>query len=120
MPFSHVALSVGEHYVEMRDFYKAVLAPLGYEFKFEGTDFWLGGGGPALKKYDGNLENRTAPVHVAFDGENQKHVDEWYDVAIKAGATDNGKPGLREYRPGYYAAFVLDPVGNTIEVLHMS
>ncbi|KAF5553751.1 glyoxalase bleomycin resistance dioxygenase [Fusarium pseudocircinatum] len=137
MPFSHVALPVGEHYAEMRDFYKAVLAPLGYELKFEGTgakgaqycsfgvkngapDFWLGGGGPALKKYDGNLENRTAPVHVAFDGENQKHVDEWYDVAIKAGAADNGKPGLREYRPGYYAAFVLDPVGNNIEVLHMS
>jgi hypothetical protein len=35
-----------------------------------------------LKKYDGNLENRTAPVHVAFDGENQKHVDEWYDTAM--------------------------------------
>lgn len=37
----------------------------------------------------------------------------------KYGAVDNGKPGLREYRPGYYAAFVLDPVGNNVEVLHL-
>ncbi|RGP64828.1 glyoxalase bleomycin resistance dioxygenase [Fusarium sporotrichioides] len=136
MGLSHFALPCGEHYVEMRDFYKAVLAPLGYEFKFEaqgpsgayycafgeknkGPDFWLGGGGGSLKKYDGNMENRTCPVHFAFDAENQKHVDEWHENAMKAGAVDNGKPGLREYRPGYYAAFVLDPVGNNVEVLHL-
>ncbi|KAF4438353.1 glyoxalase bleomycin resistance protein dioxygenase [Fusarium austroafricanum] len=136
MPFSHVALPVGEHYEEMRDFYKAILAPLGYEFKFEGVgtkgahycgfglkngppDFWLGGGSHALPKYDGNLEDRIAPVHIAFDAENPKGVDEWHEAALKAGATDNGKPGPREYRPGYYAAFVLDPVGNNIEVLHL-
>ncbi|KAM0353072.1 hypothetical protein ACHAPU_001961 [Fusarium lateritium] len=137
MGISHLALPTGEFYEEMRDFYKAVLAPIGYEFIFEaqspagayycafgqknkGPDFWLGGGATDLKKYDGNMENRTAPVHVAFDGDSQKHIDEWYEAAIKAGAVDNGKPGLRDYRPGYYAAFVLDPVGNNIELLHMS
>lgn len=37
----------------------------------------------------------------------------------KSGAVDNGKPGLREhYSKGYYAAFVLDPLGNNIELLH--
>lgn len=38
----------------------------------------------------------------------------------KAGATDNGKPGLRpQYTEGYYAAFVLDPLGNNIEVIFL-
>jgi hypothetical protein len=37
----------------------------------------------------------------------------------KNGATDNGKPGIREeYRKNYYAAFILDPLGNNIELLH--
>ena len=36
-------------------------------------------------------------------------------VALKAGATDNGTPGLR--RPNYYAAFVLYPDGNNIEAV---
>lgn len=100
MGLSHFALPCGEHYTEMRDFYKAILAPLGYEFKFEaqgpsgayycafgeankGPDFWLGGGGEAsLKKYDGKMENRTCPVHFAFDARDQKHVDEWHEVAM--------------------------------------
>ena len=35
-----------------------------------------------------------------------------------AGGKDNGAPGLRPYHPEYYAAFVLDPDGNNIEVVH--
>lgn len=37
----------------------------------------------------------------------------------KAGGFDNGRPGKREYSRTFYAAFVLDPLGNNIEVLHM-
>ena len=40
----------------------------------------------------------------------------FFHAAIKAGAKDNGKPGLRpHYHPDYYGAFVLDPDGNKIE-----
>ncbi|KAM5380903.1 hypothetical protein ACJZ2D_003212 [Fusarium nematophilum] len=137
MGISHIGLPVGEHYVEMRDFYKAILQPLGYEIMMEGDfthpfcgfgvkgsgpEFWLGGGAKGgLQKYDGKLDERSGPIHVAFDGKSREHVDEWYEVAIKAGAVDNGKPGPRpQYREGYYAAFVLDPLGNNIEVLHMT
>ncbi|KAF4465614.1 glyoxalase bleomycin resistance dioxygenase [Fusarium albosuccineum] len=137
MGISHIGLPVGDHYVEMRDFYKAILAPLGYELVVEGDerhpycgfgvkgagpDFWLGGGAKGgLQKYSGKLEERPSPIHVAFDGKDRAHVDEWYEVAIKAGAVDNGKPGIREqYMAGYYAAFVLDPLGNNIEVLHLT
>lgn len=39
----------------------------------------------------------------------------------KSGATDNGKPGPRDhYMKGYYAAFVLDPLGNNIEIVHLT
>lgn len=30
----------------------------------------------------------------------------------------NGDPGERSYTPGYYAAYVIDPVGNNIELVH--
>ena len=37
----------------------------------------------------------------------------------EVGATDNGKPGERpQYAKGYYAAFVIDPLGNNIEVAY--
>jgi hypothetical protein len=37
---------------------------------------------------------------------------------MAAGYRDNGGPGERPiYHPGYYAAFVLDPDGNNIEVV---
>lgn len=36
----------------------------------------------------------------------------------KAGGVDNGAPGERPYIKGYYAAYVIDPIGNNIEVVH--
>lgn len=40
-------------------------------------------------------------------------------MCSKAGGIPNGAPGLRKgYSPNYYAAFVLDPLGNNFEVLH--
>jgi hypothetical protein len=41
----------------------------------------------------------------------------FHQAAVAAGGRDNGKPGERPYQPGYYAAFVLDPDGNNIEVV---
>jgi hypothetical protein len=37
---------------------------------------------------------------------------------VEAGFLSNGAPGYRNYAPGYYAAFLLDPDGNTIEALY--
>lgn len=38
--------------------------------------------------------------------------------ALKAGAKDNGKPGLRpDYSANYYGAFVIDPDGNNVEAV---
>ncbi len=45
-------------------------------------------------------------------------VDDFYRAALTHGGRDNGAPGEREYHPGYYAAFVLDPDGNNIEAVY--
>ena len=39
-------------------------------------------------------------------------------TAIAAGGEDKGAPGERPYHRSYYAAFVRDPDGNNIEVVH--
>jgi catechol 2,3-dioxygenase-like lactoylglutathione lyase family enzyme len=40
------------------------------------------------------------------------------EPCLRAGGHDNGQPRVRaDYHPNYYAAFVHDPDGNTIEVV---
>jgi hypothetical protein len=37
---------------------------------------------------------------------------------LRAGAKDNGAPGLRaDYSPNYYGAFLLDGEGNNVEAV---
>lgn len=49
-------------------------------------------------------------------------VDAFYEAGVTAeGGKCNGKPGVREqYSSSYYAASVLDPVGNNIEVVYQA
>lgn len=99
MSFSHVSLPVGNHYHAMRNFYKSCLKSLGYEIlagdgegqqfvglgtRSTGPHFWLGLGANnrSLPKYDGLLENRIAPIHVAFNATSTQQVDEWYKAAM--------------------------------------
>jgi catechol 2,3-dioxygenase-like lactoylglutathione lyase family enzyme len=114
----HISLSVSD-YDAAKKFYAAALKPLGWKIMMEfgraagfGVDgkpyFWIAEG-----------KKKTRPrVHVAFGAPSRKDVDRFHKAAIKAGATDNGKPGLRpDYHPTYYAAFVLDPDGHNIEAV---
>lgn len=114
----HVTVHVGD-FEEAKRFYENALAPLGYTLGMEfaddrvagftadgATDFWING--------DGAKQN----VHVAFTAADRDEVDAFYEAAIAAGASDNGKPGIRkEYGPGYYASYVLDPDGHNIEAV---
>lgn len=60
----------------------------------------------------------TGRHHLAFQAKNKAMVDAFYKAALNSGGRDNGAPGNREYHPGYYAAFVLDPDGNNIEAVY--
>ena len=112
---AHTTLPVSD-YQKARTFYNAALAPLGYSNNMEygeaagfndgkNTDFWI------------SKENSVVPTHVAFEASNRKQVEAFHKAALAAGGRDNGGPGYRDYWPGYYAAFVLDPDGNNIEAV---
>lgn len=60
----------------------------------------------------------TGRNHLAFQAQDRAMVDAFHKIALENGGKDNGAPGLREYHPDYYAAFVLDPDGNNIEAVY--
>ena len=58
-------------------------------------------------------------VHLAFPAETNEAVDAFHRAAVEAGYRDDGAPGERpEYHAGYYAAYVLDPDGNSVELVN--
>jgi catechol 2,3-dioxygenase-like lactoylglutathione lyase family enzyme len=60
----------------------------------------------------------TQNVHIAFSREDDD-VRRFHADATAAGYQSNGEPGERaRYHDGYYAAYVLDPDGNNIEVVN--
>jgi glyoxylase I family protein len=64
--------------------------------------------------------DRYAPGlhHVAFDAPSREVVDTVSAWARQVGAEIDGEPGERDYSPGYYAVFFLDPDGLKLEVVH--
>jgi len=61
----------------------------------------------------------TEHLHMAFGTDDDGDVERFHRTAIDAGYRSNGGPGERpRYHPGYFAAYVLDPDGNNIEVVN--
>jgi catechol 2,3-dioxygenase-like lactoylglutathione lyase family enzyme len=100
-----------------RRFYETVAGPAGFratedtgdrvQFKGDGGSFSVLAGTP------------TENVHMAFPVRENSAVDAFHRTALEAGYRDNGAPGERDvYHAGYYAAFVLDPAGNNVEVVN--
>ena len=95
---------------------------------FEALGIPLGGDGPGFFWADelfissvdspASSGKPTGRGHLAFQATDEDAVRRFHDLAVEAGGTSNGAPGQRPYHPGYYAAFVLDPDGNNIEVVY--
>jgi catechol 2,3-dioxygenase-like lactoylglutathione lyase family enzyme len=61
----------------------------------------------------------TEHLHMAFGTGDDGDVERFHRAATGAGYRSNGEPGERpRYHPGYYAAYVLDPDGNNIELVN--
>jgi catechol 2,3-dioxygenase-like lactoylglutathione lyase family enzyme len=61
----------------------------------------------------------TENVHIAFPTDDDGNVERFHEAAVEAGYESRGAPGERpQYHPGYYAAYVLDPDGNNLEVVN--
>ena len=108
-----------------RRFYGAIFEVMGIPLGGEGPGFFwadeLFVSSPDAKAPTGYAISATGKptgrVHLAFQAADRAAVDRFHRDAIAAGGKDNGAPGERPYHPGYYAAFVLDPDGNNIEVV---
>ena len=55
-------------------------------------------------------------TQVMFFAPNESAVKAFYAAAMNEGGTDEGQPGPRNYREGYYGAYVRDPEGNKLHV----
>jgi catechol 2,3-dioxygenase-like lactoylglutathione lyase family enzyme len=61
----------------------------------------------------------TEHLHMAFPTADDGDVQRFHEAATGAGYRSNGPPAERpRYHPGYYAAYVLDPDGNNIEIVN--
>ncbi len=114
----HVQLVVADLSASKR-FYKAIFRVLELPVSGEADDyFWVDELFISSKESDSALGMVTGRAHLAFQGKSREVVERFHEAALGAGGRDNGKPGERPYHPGYYAAFVLDPDGNNIEVVY--
>jgi len=103
-------------------FYDVVLQPLGFVrvwtsekaigYGTQGSDDRL-----ALKEREGATPAGPG-FHLALTATSRAAVDSFHAAALRHGGADDGAPGLRPaYGPGYYAAFVQDPDGYSVEAV---
>ena len=117
--FDHVSIGVAD-IARTKKFYDAALKPLGYTLLSDGESS-LGYGEKVVSLWIGKAQrpvkaDMESGLHFCFVAKDRKAVDAFHAAALKAGGTDNGKPGVRaDYSPKYYAAFAIDPDGYRVE-----
>ena len=114
----HVQLVVAD-LAASRRFYDAIFEVLGVPLGGEQDDFfWFDELCVSTADSDAAEGRLTGRCHLAFQAASRDAVDAFHRAALDAGGRDHGAPGERDYHPGYYAAFVLDPDGNNIEAVY--
>ena len=98
-------------------FYELV-APFGrFELRFDSPERAMFAGGKG--SFSVVSGEPTENVHLAFPADDNATVDAFHAALTEAGYRDDGPPGEREiYHPGYYGAYVLDPDGNSVEIVN--
>jgi catechol 2,3-dioxygenase-like lactoylglutathione lyase family enzyme len=120
MEIDHLTVQVAD-YEDGKAFYERVLAPLGLVVLLDWPDrrraYFGVKGEPSCIWV---IESRAAGnLDVTLTAENHDTVDWFYSAAVGAAAEPVQEPGCRgEYNRDYYAARVLDPDGNALEVVH--
>ena len=108
----HVHLRVRDLEASRR-FYRAVLESLGRELTSDTESAFS-----ADELYVSADGEPTVGIHIAFQAADRDAVARFHEAALAAGGTDNGRPGERDYHPGYYAAYALDPDGINLEAVY--
>lgn len=114
----HVSIYVSD-YERSKAFYSAILAPLGVKPLMEFPEvvgFGREGSGPQF--WIGKRNPPSQGGHVAFGAPSREAVRLFHAAGLRAGGSDEGKPGLRpDYHPNYYASFLWDPDGYKVEAV---
>jgi catechol 2,3-dioxygenase-like lactoylglutathione lyase family enzyme len=119
MPEAHAGRLLDHLHLRVRDveaskrFYAAALEPLGLQIT-GGGDGWFS----ADELFVSDDGEPTAGLHIAFQANDRETVERFHAAALAAGGRDNSPPGERDYHPGYFAAFVLDPDGTNVEAVY--
>lgn len=79
----------------------------------EGFVFWI------CKPFDGEPATVGNGTMTGFFAGSHQEVDAFYAAGLANGGSDEGAPGLRpQYGPHWYAAYMRDPAGNKIAIVH--
>lgn len=127
--YSHVTVGCSD-LDRAGEFYDAVLAPVGLRRRTVAPD----GGPPALCwivpgrtlprfyvyiPFDGKPARAGNGSMVAFNAPSPAAVDAAHRAGLAAGGSDDGAPGPRpRYGDGYYGAYLRDPDGNKVQIVH--
>jgi len=122
----HVSITLAD-LSQAERFYDAVFSALGVsKVGSDHADAWIGYGERAdadhpqrcyLSIRQGPKPDDAPRRHWCFKANSRSAVDAFWQAGLENGGIDNGRPGLRDYHPSYYAAFLLDPEGNRIEAV---
>lgn len=118
-------LSLGVHDLDRAtNFYDAALAAIG-QVRVWSSPTGAGYGAPggpdrlALFPRPGAQLAAGPGFHLALRAASPAEVDQFHAAALRHGGTCEGPPGPRpHYGATYYAAFVRDPDGHKLEVVH--
>lgn len=107
-------------------FYDAVLQTIGWSShaEFPGwRGYSKGGTGKgfvlwACAPFDGAPASAGNGSMIGFFVDTQAEVDAFHAAAMEHGGSDEGAPGLRPYGANWYAAYLRDPAGNKLAVVH--
>ena len=116
--FTHVAVGTND-LAQARQFYDAVLAPLGYKRIKDLGDRGSCWGESSeefmvLTPADGKPACAANGGTVSFVAPSRAAVAEFHRAALAAGGTDEGAVGPRGFWPNAYAGYVRDRDGNKL------
>ncbi len=117
MKLGHIGIPVKD-IQKSKTFYDAIASHIGMNCIESQNSFVGYGSKDSYEYYIHTGKSATSGIHICFEVDTKEQVQTFYDNGLLSGGMDNGAPGIREdYSPTYYAAFLLDPDGNNIEVL---
>ncbi|ATG46586.1 lactoylglutathione lyase [Celeribacter ethanolicus] len=127
--FSHVTLGADDLDLAA-SFYDAVLGEIGLHRREVEPDggpearCWVRPEAPfprfyVYRPFDKAPATAGNGTMLAFVAPSRRAVDKAHAAGLAHGGTDEGAPGLRpHYAPDYYGAYLRDPFGNKVHLVH--